>query len=106
MTILHDGNLLPCPFCGEEAVIGYYKADERLNKKEAFYVGCGNEQCGCEIEHTGGFKTLEEAIQVWNRRSDDKLKKIEQIITADYLWEHSIDHKYRDIVKVVKGYDE
>jgi len=69
MTVLHDGRLLPCPFCGEEAVVGYFSDDERLNKREAYYVGCSNDHCGCELEHIGGFKSMEEVIAIWNRRA-------------------------------------
>ncbi len=70
MLIIHDKRLLPCPFCSEDATIGYYAADERLNAKDAYYVGCSNDHCGCEIEHQGGFKTLEDAVSAWNRRTE------------------------------------
>lgn len=69
MKTIYDNRLLPCPFCGEEAIIGYFPADERLAKREAFYVGCSNDNCACELEHPGGFKTLEEALAKWNRRA-------------------------------------
>ena len=69
MIQISDKRLLPCPFCGEDAVIGYFKANEQIRARDAYYVGCSNDHCGCEIEHSGGFRTLEEAIGWWNRRT-------------------------------------
>ena len=69
MINIRDERLKPCPFCGEDGIIGYFPADERLNAKEAYYVGCSNDNCGCEIDHAGGFRTLDQAIHVWNTRA-------------------------------------
>jgi hypothetical protein len=32
-------------------------------------VGCTNDHCGCEMEHPGGWKTAEEAVERWNKRA-------------------------------------
>lgn len=69
MTQINDPNLKPCPFCGEDAAIWYYSASERLNRKESYYVGCTNDNCGCELEHPGGWKTYDDAMNAWNRRA-------------------------------------
>lgn len=71
MKTLYDNRLLPCPFCGEDAIIGYFPAEERLGARDSFYVGCSNDNCGCELEHTGGYRTLEEALEKWNRRANN-----------------------------------
>ena len=71
MTQINDPKLLPCPFCGEDAAIWYYPASERLNRKDSYYVGCTNDNCGCEMEHQGGWKTYEDAVNAWNRRSNE-----------------------------------
>lgn len=69
MTQINDPKLLPCPFCGEDAALWYYPASERLNRKDSYYVGCTNDNCGCEMEHLGGWKTYEDAVNAWNRRA-------------------------------------
>ena len=66
---IKDTRLLPCPFCGSDAAIWYFSADEKLKAKEAYYVGCTNEECGCEMEHQGGWKSQEEALERWNERA-------------------------------------
>lgn len=71
MTQINDPKLLPCPFCGEDAAIWYYPASERLNRSDSYYVGCTNDHCGCEMEHLGGWKTYEDAVNAWNRRSNE-----------------------------------
>lgn len=61
-----DDRLLPCPFCGEDAEIGWYKDGD----KDKFYVGCSNDKCGCEITGAEPFYDLEKAISVWNKRME------------------------------------
>ena len=70
MKQIDDPRLLPCPFCGEDAAIWYFPIDG-LRNHESYYVGCTNNNCGCELEHTGGYRTLEEAIEKWNRRANN-----------------------------------
>lgn len=69
MTQINDPKLKPCPFCGEDAAIWYNPASERLNRQESYYVACTNDNCGCELEHQGGWKTYEDAVNAWNHRS-------------------------------------
>lgn len=83
MTQINDPKLLPCPFCGEDAAIWYYPAGERFTRKDSYYVGCTNDNCGCEMEHPGGWKTYEDAVNAWNRRAvasglEKKSKKLEK----------------------------
>lgn len=66
---IEDKRLLPCPFCGGDASITYFPAMERLENKDKFYVGCDNTHCGCEMEHAGGWKSIDEAVNAWNTRN-------------------------------------
>jgi len=68
MTQINDPKLLPCPFCGEDAALWYYPANKR-KCKDSYYVGCTNDNCGCEMERSGGWKTYEDAVIAWNHRS-------------------------------------
>ena len=68
MKQIDDPRLLPCPFCGEDAAVWYFPIDG-LRNHESSYVGCTNNNCGCELEHSGGYRTLEEALEKWNRRT-------------------------------------
>lgn len=65
---IDDKRLLPCPFCGEPAAIWYFPQHDRPLLKEAYYVGCTNDNCGCELDHPGAFKSLDDAVSAWNRR--------------------------------------
>lgn len=60
-TIKTD-RLLPCPFCGEDAEIGWCKED---GKHERFYVGCSRDNC-CELDQA--FFDLDKCIDAWNTR--------------------------------------
>ncbi len=71
MNKIDDERLKPCPFCGEDAAIWYFPQHDRPLLKEAYYVGCTNDNCGCEIEKPGAFKSLDEAVEAWNRRVKD-----------------------------------
>ena len=65
---IDDNRLLPCPFCGEPAAIWYLPQHERPLLKEAYYVGCTNDNCGCELDYPGGYKSRDDAVSAWNRR--------------------------------------
>ena len=71
MNKIDDERLKPCPFCGEPAAIWYFPQHDRPLLKEAYYVGCTNDNCGCEIEKPGAFKSLDEAVEAWNRRTKE-----------------------------------
>lgn len=60
-----EDKLKPCPFCGEKAVLQrYFDSYEEI----AFYVTCSGEFC--EVSPiTNDFKTEQEAIDAWNKRS-------------------------------------
>ena len=60
-----EDKLKPCPFCGEKAVLQrYFDSYEEI----AFYVACSGESC--EVSPiTNDFKTEQEAIDAWNKRS-------------------------------------
>lgn len=54
-----DVELWPCPFCGNDYGI--------LQDTHGYSVFCGH----C-ISSTGDYKTKEEAVAAWNRRTDGK----------------------------------
>lgn len=55
--------LKPCPFCGAEGDITY-------NYDKKFVPYCINTDCFLnELEY--GFETQQEAIEAWNRRTND-----------------------------------
>lgn len=70
--VKHKGDLLPCPFCGEEAELAEYKGKETSR----WYVGCTNEKCGAELELTGGFATRIQAEKSWNSRHDLRITAV------------------------------
>lgn len=84
---IDDNRLLPCPFCGEPAAIWYFPQHDRPLLKEAYYVGCTNDNCGCELDHPGAFKSLDDAVSAWNRRPLEQepiLDKIRAEIETKY----------------------
>ena len=56
--------LLPCPFCGNPAVLTNVR-----ESNHTFIVGCYNEMC--VRPRTDGYNTKEDVIGLWNRRPDD-----------------------------------
>ena len=52
----NKNKLLPCPFCGGEAIIEYSDTTGQT------YITCGN----CTIELPNCYETDKEAIKVWN----------------------------------------
>lgn len=83
-----ERKLLPCPFCGSEAVIhDSIDADAKIS----YHAYCTNENC---IAHTDAicFDSKESAAEAWNKRSngwisvEDKLPEEETpelLFTAD-----------------------
>ena len=66
--------LKPCPFCGNQPVVGKY--EPRLYRpvmNHTYCIVC----CECEMmfgwdcDYGGRFDTEEEAIEAWNRRIDN-----------------------------------
>ena len=55
--------LKPCPFCGGEAEITKWH--------EGYFAECKKQHCGGTI---GAYKTEEEAIEAWNKRSERTCK--------------------------------
>lgn len=56
--------LKPCPFCGADEDSGLH-IETIWDDKEKFRIMCEN--CRAEI---GDFKTIEEAVEAWNRRAE------------------------------------
>lgn len=57
-----EKRLKPCPFCGADEASGVH-FETIWDDKEKFRIMCEN--CGAEISD---FKTLEKAVEAWNRR--------------------------------------
>lgn len=57
--------LLPCPFCGSEAISTHNSQDDIPGALSYFWHRC--EGCGVETEGAVG---LDDAVAVWNRRVD------------------------------------
>ena len=56
--------LKPCPFCGGEATL--------TKEQGRFFVSCENDDCGVVVEtRLWVSRTMEGAIEAWNRRADD-----------------------------------
>lgn len=60
--VLLSKELLPCPFCGGEAELIYYRANGKTT------VSCSVGGCMANISFC---PSTEEAIKKWNRRADD-----------------------------------
>lgn len=64
--------LLPCPFCGEEARIvkdvRYIRPE--CEPKKAYECVCGNFDCIIFMADNKYFLTPEGAIEAWNRRAE------------------------------------
>lgn len=100
---IDDNRLLSCPFCGEPAAIWYFPQHDRPLLKEAYYVGCTNDNCGCELDHPGAFKSLDDAVSAWNRRPLEQepiLDKIRAEIETKYgqcdICEYFEDYDYEE----------
>ena len=56
-------DLKPCPFCGSEPM---WKIDSGF----IYYIFCSNLACVCR--DTRPFKSEQEAVEAWNKRSTDR----------------------------------
>ena len=61
--------LLPCPFCGSDALI--YK-DDPDHGYNSFAAECQNEDC---CASTAWMDNEKDAVTVWNNRSSTSLRK-------------------------------
>lgn len=71
-------SLLPCPFCGGEAITRLADRVPFRGMLHSWYVTCMNDRCGCELGFygmdengtCGTYETEEEAITAWNTRAE------------------------------------
>lgn len=66
-----ENKLKPCPFCGGEAEIMRLKTLNIDPSKIMPYYICGCPNCGCWF-NTDEFHTEEEAVVMWNTRTEVK----------------------------------
>lgn len=58
-------DLKDCPFCGQKATM--------VHTESGYGVGCiGNGKCRGDISRSYQYKTIEEAMEAWNRRNGDE----------------------------------
>lgn len=58
--------LLPCPFCGGEAIVQpTYDID--TSERDGYFAWCSNYECECKPQ-TRDYLTEAEAIEAWNTR--------------------------------------
>ena len=67
MKTFDDIKLKPCPFCGEEAHITFSNDNHRRP-----YVECDTLHCAGNKTYQWHYKTIEEAVEAWNRRSGNE----------------------------------
>ena len=58
--------LKPCPFCGSED-IAVWESHSRFSSWSSSHFA----QCNSCCATSDAFKTMEEAIEAWNRRAED-----------------------------------
>lgn len=64
MPIAAETGLLPCPFCGGEAVLTNVR-----QSNHSFRVGCYTEHCFKPA--TPYYETMHDAVTAWNKRLGD-----------------------------------
>lgn len=69
-------SLKPCPFCGGEAKVRKYLVTLAGEKKYSLTHTCGGVYGASKVFSMcgAGFETKGEAIEAWNRRTDDERK--------------------------------
>ena len=61
-------NMKPCPFCGGTAEIRSRFIKGVANRKH-YWLECG--QCHIQQNHVDGYRTIDKAVKIWNRRTSD-----------------------------------
>lgn len=65
--------LLPCPFCGSEAITFQIPDESPYRHPGLWVVGCETEDCFGNYNHvTMVFSSEETAAEAWNTRADNK----------------------------------
>ena len=60
--------LKPCGFCGSEGQIIRFK----LKGEFRYYCECSKCHAAPYVENGANFETIEEAVKIWNRRTNDE----------------------------------
>ena len=73
--------LKPCPFCGGEAKVGCEKYWQPKVSRRIICTNC--------YSSSGWYRTEEEAIELWNRRSENE----ELLFTRQFILEHGLQYE-------------
>lgn len=63
-----DYGLLPCPFCGGEAMVEFSNDNSHKPYVVCKYGTMLEPKCSASIMYACQFETIEEAVEAWNRR--------------------------------------
>lgn len=90
--------LLPCPFCGGEAILRGHCVFEN-----AWMVECQNKECKCKTE----FAPKEEAIEIWNTRKPmqeilERLKSLYLVNPYPNEFSNGRDYANNRAIEIVK----
>lgn len=75
MSVEMDVRLLPCPFCGNEALVKHRSATSRDGVKlDLVKIYCDAAECDVRPE-TMGWRLSDVALRSWNRRKECEILK-------------------------------
>jgi len=69
--------LLPCPFCGSNAVLSDLGTEDDMTNVGAWWLA-GCEECGIWLPNEGFNPTKEQATAAWNNREPAPAKEKEE----------------------------
>jgi len=69
---MKDNKLLPCPFCGGEALIKTSRRYPSGKEITAYSPTCYNMACVIYDADDNYYRTEQEAIEAWNRRANNE----------------------------------
>ena len=76
--------LLPCPFCGGEAMLREWSSGTHYYRVECVDL----EYCDC---HGVSYSTVEEAIAAWNRRAQPENNSVDAVPVVRGEWDYIIE---------------
>ena len=84
--------LIPCPFCGGEAVL--------IKNPEGFDTHCVKcSTCGCNTGAYLGGDSLQNAVDAWNRRANDDISFWEEL---QYMLRDATNAQAEEAIKILQ----